>query len=305
MTAGEGSRELAAVLEEVRRVEVFARRHVERLAFGGTHAVFRGRGIEFDDVREYAEGDDPRSVDGNVTARTGRLHVKKWIDAREFTVLLLADLSPSMDGGFGPLSARQIAARAAACLALAAVRSHDRVGFVGFGAGVEHWVPPEPGLRHALRVLRDLLALRATPGPGGAARALDFAARAVKRRALVFVLSDFLDDGWRDAMARCALRHDVVALRLLLPELEPPETGLLRVRDPESGREALLDAGHEAVREAWRARAAAWRERSGRDVLRAGADLVDIPVPRTRERDAVSGPLRRYFRARERREVRS
>ncbi len=305
MSPGAPRGELAEVLEEVRRVEVFARRHVERLAFGGTHAVFRGQGIEFDEVREYAEGDDPRDLDGAVTARTGRLHVKKRIDAREFTVLLLADLSPSMDGGFGPLSARQVAARAAGCLAMAAVRSHDRVGFLGFGAGVEHWVAPETGLRHSLRVLRDLLAIRASPGPGGAARALDFAARAVKRRAIVFLLSDFLDDGWRDAMARCARHHDVVALRLLPPELAPPESGLFRVRDPESGREALLDAGSAAVREAWRARTAAWRERTAREVVRAGADLVDLPVPRTRERDAVSGPLRRYFRARERREVRA
>jgi uncharacterized protein (DUF58 family) len=294
--------ELAEILEEVRRIDVRSRRLVADLAAGGYSTVFRGAGIEFDGVREYAEGDDPRSVDWNVTARTGRPFVKKYVDERELTVLFALDLSASMDAGSGALSPRRVAARVCACLALSAARSGDRVGLLAAGAGPDAWVPPGKGAAHALRVVRDCLALPSRAGAADLAPALEFVRRAIRRRAVLFLLSDFLVDGWRDALARCARRHDLVAVRLLGPELDlPAGGGLLRVRDPEGGGEVVIDAGHGPTREAWAARVARWRARTEEDLRRARVDLVDVPIPRTREADAVSGPLLRFFRMREQR----
>ena len=301
MTAEERRAELAEILEEVRRIDVRSRRLVASLAAGGYSTVFRGAGIEFDDVREYAEGDDPRSVDWNVTARIGRPFVKRYVDERELTVLFALDLSASMDAGSGALSPRQVAARVCACLALSAARSDDRVGLVARGADGIAWVPPAPGTGHALRVVRDSLALPAAAGAGGLEAALDFARRALRRRAVIFVLSDFLGDGDLDALARCARRHDCVAVRLLGPELDPPEVGLARVRDPEGGGETLLDFGHAATRAAFRERVARWRSGIEEGLRRAKVDLMDVPIPRSRDRDAVTGPVLRFFRMREQR----
>jgi uncharacterized protein (DUF58 family) len=163
----ERPRELAELLKEVRRVTVLSDRLVDGALAGNYSSVFRGAGIEFDEVREYVEGDDPRAIDWGVTARIGRPFVKKYVDERELTVVFVLDLSPSMEAGFGPLSARRMAARVAACLALSAVRNHDRVGLVAFGDTIERYVPPATGRAHALRVVRDCLALPASAATGG------------------------------------------------------------------------------------------------------------------------------------------
>ena len=159
-TSPHGDAELAELLAEVRRIEVQAKRLVASVMAGGYQSVFRGSGIEFDEVREYVEGDDPRAVDWNVTARVGRPFVKTFVDERELTVLFLADLSASMSTGFGYWSPRQMAARVCACMALSAVANNDRVGMIGFSGGVDEYVPARKGRGHALRVVRDCLALR-------------------------------------------------------------------------------------------------------------------------------------------------
>lgn len=293
--------ELAALLAEVRRIDVQSRRLVTGVMAGGYTSVFRGSGIEFDEVREYEEGDDPRSVDWNVTARMGRPFVKKYTDEREMTVVFLADVSPSMDGGLGVWSARQTAARVCACLALSAVRNGDKTGLVAFSGGVDAHAPAKKGFAHGLRIVRDCLALRgASDGPGPAA-ALEFTARAVRRRAVVFVLSDFLTEGFDDALALCARRHDVVAVRLLLPELAPgfAGEGMTRVRDPETGRVQVADWGSGRVREEHARRAAAWRARTEQSFRRAKVDLMDVPVPRRAGKDLLAAPILRFFRMRE------
>lgn len=297
--APEPAGELAEILAEVRRIEVMGRRLAGGVMSGNYGSVFRGAGIEFDDVREYEEGDDPRSIDWGVTARTGRPFIRRYMDERERMVLFLLDLSGSMAGGFGPWSARQTAARVAACLALSAARNHDRTGLLTFGGEVGAFVPPRRGPRHVLRIVRDCLALPPLPGGSGLAPALEFAEGAVRRHAIVFVLSDFLTKGWEEAMARCARRHDVIAVRLLLPELDLPAAGLLRVRDPESGREAVIDAGSPRVRREWAAAADRWRASTALSIRRAGADRMDVPVPRTITPGAVAGPILRFFRMRE------
>lgn len=290
---------LSELLAEVRRIDVLSRRLVTGVMAGGYSSVFRGAGIEFDEVREYVPGDDPRSVDWNVTARIGRPYVKKYVDERELTVLLVLDLSASMDGGSGVWSARQMAARVCACLALSAIRNDDKVGLIAFSDGVDKYVPPKKGAGHGLLIIRDCLAL---PRRGAATRlapALEFAARAVRRRSVVFVVSDFLTGGWRKEMMLCARRHDVVAVRLLSPELTPPQAGLVRVRDPESGRTQVADWSDAAVRTEHVRRVAAWRDRTQADLRRAKVDLMDVPIPRTADRNSVAGPIVRFFRMRE------
>lgn len=296
--------DLAALLDEVRRIEVLSRRLVTDGLAGGYASVFRGTGVEFEGVREYVEGDDPRAVDGSVSARMGRPFVKTFVPERERTLLFLLDLSASMDGGLSAWSLRQTAARVLACLALSAVRNGDKTGFVAFSAGVDAWVPPAKGPGHALRIVRDALALpAASPGTDPAA-ALQFVRRAVRRHAVVFLLSDFQADGWQAPLARCARRHDVVAVRLLAPELEPPALGLVRVEDPESGARRVLDLASARVREAWRRRTAARRAQVEGDLARARVDRMDVPVPRAADPDAVAAPIQRFFRMRETRGTR-
>lgn len=304
-TGAATAEELAELLEEVRRIRLLSGRLVSGVLAGEYHAVFRGGGMEFDEVRAYVEGDDPRSIDWNVSARRGQPYVKTYRDEREQTVMFLLDLSASMDGGFGPRSMRHMAARVCASLALSAVSNNDRVGMLTFAGRTVSFVPPRKGTGHALRLVRDALVLRGGGDGTDMAAALDLAARAVRRRAVMFLVSDFLSGGWRQSLGRCARRHDVVAVRLLPPEVEPPPGGLWRFRDPETGAESVVDAGSERVRDGWRRRMAEWHLRTEGDLERAGVDRIDIPVPRTPDRDAVAGPLLRFFRMRERRGARA
>ncbi|MHC4923019.1 MAG: DUF58 domain-containing protein [Planctomycetota bacterium] len=295
--------EMAELLEEVRRIDVLSRRLVNSVLSGGYTSVFRGSGIEFDDVREYVEGDDPRSVDWNVTARVGRPYIKKYVDEREQTVMFVFDLSPSMGAGFGAWSVRQMATRIAACLALSAVRNDDKAGLIAFGQEVEHYLPPRKGVPHVLRIIRDLLALGGSGGGTDLAPALEFTMRAVRKRSTVFVVSDFLSEGWAAPMAMCARRHDVIAVRMLPRELEPPDRGLVRLHDPETGVERVIDWSSPEVRRAWAQRVERWTERTEAELMRAKVDRMDVPVPHERDKDAVAAPILKFFRMREQREA--
>lgn len=291
--------ELPELLQEVRRIQVQSSRLAGGVMAGGYRSVFRGAGVEFDAVREYEEGDDPRAIDWNVSARLGRPFIKKYVDERQLALVFVLDVSASMDGGFGVWSARQMAARVCACLALAAVRHGDQVGLIAFGRGVEKFVAPRKGIGHALRVVRDCLAL-----PGGAAAtdpapALELAARALRRHSIVFLVSDFLSDGWGEALLPCARRHDTIAVRILHPELEAPWSGPMRLRDPEGGGGAVVDWRDPRVRAAYAERVAAWRRRSDAELRRARVDRMDVPIPRVRSRYAVARPILEFFRMRE------
>ena len=298
MAVEDHAAELTKLIAEVRRIEVQSKRLVTEMLAGSYHSVFRGAGIEFDEVRQYIDGDDPRSVDWNVTARVGTPFVKKYVDERALTVLFLLDLSGSMSGGFGVWSARQVAARVVASLGLSAVRNNDRVGFVGFSDQVEKWVPPRKSTGHTLRIIRDCLALPATSVRTRLDPALEFAGNALPDGAIIFLISDFLCDGWRRSLVRCALRHDVVAIRLLPPELDPPEGGMMRLQDPETGVTSVVDWGHDADRAAYLANVAAWRARTQADLRHAQVDLVDVPLPRVFDSNVVVRPLLRFFHMR-------
>jgi uncharacterized protein (DUF58 family) len=294
--------ELTDLLKEVRRIDVMASRLVTNLMAGGYSSVFRGAGLEFEGVREYEEGDDPRSVDWNVTARVGRPFVKTFKDERELTVLFLLDLSPSMAGGFGVYSSRQTAARVCACLALAAVRNNDKVGLIAFGEEVEKFVPPKKGSGHVLRIIRDCLALPEGRGRTRIESALDYAARIVRRRATLFLVSDFMSDGWRQPLTICARRHDVIGVRIIPPELSSPRyPEILRLRDPETGYERVVNFKSRREREAYLAEVAAFKERTENDLRRARVDRMDVPISETRDPEMVARPILKFFRMREER----
>jgi uncharacterized protein (DUF58 family) len=295
------SAELKELLKEVRRIKVQSSRLVTGVMAGGYSSVFRGAGIEFHDVREYVVGDDPRAVDWNVTARVGRPFVKKYVDERELTVLFLLDLSASMGGGHGIWSARQTAARVCACLALSAVRNNDKVGLIAFSNRVDKYVPPKKGAFHALRIVRDCLALPGSAAATDLVPALEFAARGVRRHTILFLISDFLAGGFGQELARCARRHDVIAVRLSSPELAPPGVGMLRVRDPETGLARIVDWADPAVRAHFAGRVASWRRETAATLGKAGVDLLDVPIPREPRKDAVAGPILSFFRMREQR----
>ena len=295
----------AEILRAVRRVRLRTRRAVSDMVAGGFRSVFRGSGMEFEEVREYVPGDDVRSIDWNVTARTGRAYVKKFVEEREQTVMLAVDVSASTRLGCGARAVRQAASELAAILAFSAVGSGDRAGLLLVSDRIELELPPRGGLRQAFRVTREALYRPATGAGTSLALACDHLARVLLRRAHVFLLSDFLDEDWDRSLAMLCARHDVVALRLLDERHQLlPRAGLLPWRDPESGRVHLLDAGSARVRDAFARRA---QERDGRLrqlLARRGVDLVDVPLrpgdDGTRD-DRLVEPLIAWLRQRERR----
>ncbi len=290
---------LAELLGEVRRIQLQCDRLVSDQLAGGYRSAFRGAGIEFDEVREYVPGDDPRSVDWNVTARVGRPFVKKYVDERERSMVFLLDLSPSMESGLGVWSPRQIAARLIAILALAAVRNDDRVGLIAFGDGVEHFVPPRKGLRHALAILRDALAWRSQAAVSTPGAALALASSWLRRRATLFLLSDFFAEDWPQPLRLCRRRHDVIAVPLIAPEWRQAPAEWVRWRDPESSRTRLVDGRDPGVARAWCARFEEWEIQTNSVLKGARVDRIDIPFPATADLDAIARPLQAFFRMRE------
>jgi uncharacterized protein (DUF58 family) len=286
------------ILRQVRRIQVRMNRLVSDVMAGGYSSVFRGSGIEFEEVREYSPGDDPRSVDWNVTARTGRPHIKKYVEERELTVVFLLDLSASMKGGFRERSARQAAALFCACLALSAIRNNDKVGLIAFSDRVEKYVPAKKGIGHVLRIVRDCLALEAVGEKTNYLPVLEFAGHVLRRRSIVFLVSDFAGvKGYEHKLALLARRHDVIAARLLPPELRlgaQAPRGLIRVRGLESGSECLRDFSSAAVRARYQESVRAWDGSIQTALRRARVDRIDIAT------DApIAEPILEFFRKRE------
>lgn len=285
----------AEVLRQVRRIELRTRGLVNSRFTGEYHSVFKGMGMEFAEVREYQPGDEVRTIDWNVSARMRRLFVKRFVEERELTVLLLVDSSGSSRGGSLERDKQAMAAELAAVLALTATRNNDRVGLLLHSDRVEHLVPPRKGRRHALRLVRDVLAARAQPRGTDLAAACDYAARLLPHRSIVFVISDFVAPSFEDALSRLARRHDVVAVVLDDPgERELPDVGVARLVDAESGELAEVDTSDPRVRD--RYAAAIRAEVAARQGLlrRHAVDEVLVPLER-----GYTEPLLRFFRTRE------
>lgn len=265
-------------LRRVRQIEMRSRRLVNSLFLGEYHTAFRGRGIEFAGVREYSPGDEVRTIDWNVTARLNAPFVKKFVEERELTVLLTVDVSASGAFGTAPRSKREIATEICALLALSAITNKDKVGLVAFSDRIEKSLPPAAGERHVLRLVRELLTLQ--PAGSGTALAvpLEYAARVLRRRAVIFIVSDFRDGGEYEAPLRVlAARHDVVAIVVADPREEQlPDIGLIDVRDAESGATLLVDSSDPAVRARYAENAAQAREERERLFKRLGVDTVEI-----------------------------
>src|SRR5262245_37873286 len=285
------------IVRQVRRLQIRARRAVEDLLGGEYHSVFKGVGIAFEEVREYQPGDDIRAIDWNVTARMGHPFVKRFSEERELTVMLMVDGSASNQFGTRLQPKREIAAEIAAILAFSAITNNDKVGLIVFTDKVERFVPPRKGTRHVLRIIRDILFFQPTR-PGTSLReGLDYLNRVLHRRAIVFLLSDFLDTGFEKAFKRTGKRHDLIAVPISDPrENELPAVGLVQMEDAETGRQILVDTSSAAVRDAFAARA---RER--RAALRqlshgARIDLIEVSTD-----GGHLDALIRFFRLRERR----
>jgi uncharacterized protein (DUF58 family) len=230
------------LMRQVRRLQLRARRAVEDPLGGAYRSVFKGTGIAFEEVREYQPGDEIRSIDWNVTARTGHPFIKRYVEERELTVLFLMDGSASMTLGSAEQSKRDVVAEIAALLALCAIGNNDKVGLVQVTDEVEHFVPPRKGSRHALRLIRDLFVHAPKKRGTNLQAGLDFLNKILHRRALLFVFSDFLDVGYEKAMQRTARRHDVVAVKIRDAHEEAlPDVGLLEIQDAETGQAAWID----------------------------------------------------------------
>jgi uncharacterized protein (DUF58 family) len=289
------------VLRRVRRLEIRTRRLVEESMAGSYHSVFRGRGMEFAEVREYEAGDDVRTVDWNVSARMGHPFVKKFTEERELTVVLAVDVSGSERFGTGGPTKADLAAEISALLAFSAIRNNDRVGLLLFTDRVETFVPPRKGREHALRVLRDLLALE-TKGTGtDIALALEVLRRAVPKRAVVFLVSDFQDAEFEKTLRVVSRKHDVVAIAVSDPREDTlPPVGLIAVEDPETGARSVVDASSPRVRAAYAEAAGKARRELRETTRRTGVDLLEIST-----QSPYEAPLLRFFHERARRVARA
>jgi uncharacterized protein (DUF58 family) len=291
---------VAELVQRVRLLEIQTRHLVNDIFSGEYTSVFKGRGVEFSEVREYQPGDDVRTIDWNVTARRGTPYVKRFVEERELTVILAVDGSASTRFGTQGQLKRERAAEIAAVLGLAASRNNDRAGALLFAEGVEAYVPPRKGKTHVLRLVRDILTFDPPTRGTDLGAAIEFLSRVLRRRSVVFLLSDFLDRGYERALRVLAARHDVIALVLEdRRDLALPDIGLIEVVEPESGSRRWLDTGSRRVRRAYAeagARAAAERAAI---LQRAGVEAVAIDTLA----DYVE-PLRRFFERRERARLR-
>lgn len=252
----EESSELRALLRKVREIEIRSRKTAESMLSGGYRTVFKGMGIEFEEVREYIRGDDVRSIDWNVTARTGRLFVKKYREERELTVFLVVDVSHSQAFGTRLQYRKELCTEIAALLALSAVKAKDKVGMVLFSDRIERFIPPKKGRSHLLRMIRELLVERPPARGTSINEALSFINRLLKRRAIIFLISDFLDEDYRSSLRIAAGKHDLVPIVLRDPlENRLPDLGLLVLQDAETGELGYVDTSSRAFRESYSRRA--------------------------------------------------
>jgi uncharacterized protein (DUF58 family) len=283
------------ILRQVKRIELRTRGLVNSRFVGEYHSVFKGQGMEFSEVREYQSGDEVRTIDWNVSARMHRLFVKRYVEERELTVLLIVDCSGSSRFGTGERDKQAMAAELAAVLALTATRNNDRVGLMLCSDRIEHVVPPRKGRRHALRLVRDVLAWPNSSRGTNLALALEYASRVLTHHALVFVISDFVTSAIDRPLKLLSQRHDLVAVVLDDPgERALPDLGVARLVDPETGRFVEIDTSALTVRTRYGKELDG--ERAARQQLLRRLAIDEVLV---RTEKGYAEPLLRFFNSRE------
>ena len=319
------------VIQRVREIQVRTGRQVADVLAGQYVSVFKGRGIEFDEVRPYVPGDEIRTIDWKVTARLGNPYVKRFVEERQLTLMLMADISASQDFGSATRSKREVAAELCALLAFSATFNDDKVGLTLFHGGIEQYIPARKGQKHALRVVREVLTHESRLQAGSAgphwvgrqrtgwlpfgrrrarahtgrhstniAGAMEFLMSVSKRRAVCFMVSDFFDSGYLRAMKMANRKHDVIAVLITDPhELELPNVGLVNLLDPETGQTVQCDTGSRAFRDSFQANARQRIEQLEYSFRSAKIDFVHIDSS-----GSVVDPLARFFRMREKRRQR-
>ena len=285
------------ILKQVRRVEIATRGLVNEVFSGEYHSVFKGRGMNFAEVRAYQYGDDSRSSDWNVTARTGTPFVKVFDEERELTVMLVVDVSASGDFGSRSRMKGEVAVEICAVLAFSAITNNDKVGLIIFSDRIEKFVPPRKGRRHGLRVLRELLYFQPEGRGTDVAGALGYLARVVRRRAGGFVVSDFFDTGYQKALAVAGRRHDTVVIRMGDPrERELPAVGYIELEDAETGEQLTVNVSDPAFREAFDHDVTETRTTLEREFRKTGIDVIELSTDRP-----YADRLMRFFRQRAKR----
>jgi uncharacterized protein (DUF58 family) len=290
-------RDVAEVLKQVRRIQIVANRQVNDILAGEYLTAFKGRGMEFDSVREYVPGDEIRNIDWNVTARSNVAHVKKFQEERELTILLLIDISAS--GAFGTVKKSKLdtAVEVAAVLMFTALKNHDKVGMLLFADRIVRYIPPRKGRSTVLRLIRELLAVEPVQATTDISGALQYIGRVQRRKCVCFLMSDFLSPDCAPALAVANKRHDVVAITLSDPrENALPDCGFIRLRDAETGEVVEVDTGNRQVRELFAKLAKARGEALAGTLRRASVDRLDIQTDQP-----YSLSLQRFFQMRERR----
>jgi uncharacterized protein (DUF58 family) len=294
-----------AIRSRMRQLEIRTRRLVNDSLVGEYQSVFKGRGMNFDEVREYVAGDEVRTIDWNVTARAGRPFVKKFTEERELTMLLLVDISASGAFGSGAQSKRDLAAELASALAYSAIRNSDKVGLLLYSDRIEQYLPPKKGRRHILRVVREILYHEPQSRGTDSVRALDVACHLLHRRAIVFLISDFLSPGnperaradLRRAVRQTNRRHDVVAVHIEDPrELALPNVGMLAIEDSETGEVVELDTANPSIRDRFSQEAHERSQRLVTDLRAEGVDTLQLHTG-----SPYMPALQRFFKNRERR----
>jgi uncharacterized protein (DUF58 family) len=289
--------ETAELLKKVRKIEIRTRGLVNQIFSGEYHSVFKGRGMAFSEVREYQFGDDIRSIDWNVSARFNHPYVKIFEEERELTVMLLVDVSGSGEFGTVQQFKKDIAAELCAVLAFSALQNNDKVGVIFFSDIIEKFIPPKKGRTHTLRIVRELLDFQPVHRRTNVTEGIRYLTIAIKKRSIAFLISDFIDEGYDDALKIAAKKHDLIAVRLFDPrERVLPDSGMLRVVDAESGEATWLDTSNRIVREHYGRYWSRMDEERAKLFRRSGVDAVTI-----RTDQSYIQPLMAFFRVREKR----
>jgi len=285
------------ILKKVKRIEIATRGLVNDVFSGEYHSVFKGRGMEFAEVREYQIGDDIRNIDWNVTARSSHPYVKVFDEERELTVVLMVDVSSS--GNFGTTSQMkgEVAAELCAVLAFSAIKNNDKVGLMIFSDKIEKFIPPRKGKQHVLRVIREILYFKPEESRTNLNVALEYLSRVIKRKSIVFLISDFLTENYEKSLQVANKKHDIIAIDIIDPrEVEMPSVGLLELEDAETGETVMVDTSNPAIRGSFYSQSKEERDTREKFFKSIGVDNITINTDRS-----YVEPITKFFRMRAKR----